>query len=221
MLLMEWTNTLFGRIVMKNILYFCTIVSVVFAPLQIANADQNLRDEWMDLWDRCRISVETEQPIDNTDLLLLEVNNKVDENEVRYSVKQWQFETGRFIVEETMWEFELSKARKCMVTPNPATEPLSEKDVALLVYDFMIERERLIFAGVHEYRDVLSPFPLILAGLGLKETKDNGCGTISVIVIQAFPLAHQDPEFNTFFSFSRDQSTFPACAFIPRAHPVH
>lgn len=189
---------------MKTFIYLSAIVSLILIPPDFAYANQNLRDEWKDLWTRCRISVETEQPIDQTNLILVEANSEVQKNEIEYSLNKWRLEMGRLIVEEETWAHEISEARRCRVEPDSSLKPLSEPEIALLVYEFLTERERLVFAGTHEYRELPSLYPGVLAALGLKETKPNGCDTISMISFLAHPKEY-------FSSVSGDQGGLIYC----------
>lgn len=178
-ILIELPKTIFGRDEMKNFLYLSVIISLIVGSQSFAYADQNLREEWMDVSSRCRISVETEQPIDETDLVLVEADSEALKNDVEYSFKKWRFETGRFIVEEYTWTRGLSSMRMCSVNPDPSKALLSEQEIALLVRDFLIERERLIHSGGHEIRDNSQTYPMVILSSGLKERKDNGNGCLT------------------------------------------
>lgn len=164
---------------MKNFLYLSVIISLIVGSQSFAYADQNLREEWMDVSSRCRISLETEQPIDKTYLVLVEAGSESLKNDVEYSFKKWRFETGRFIVEEYTWTRGLSSMRMCSVNPDSFKALLSEQEIALLVLDFPIERERLIHSGGHEIRDNSQTYPMVILSSGLKERMDNGNGCLT------------------------------------------
>lgn len=193
---------------MKNLLYLSVIISLIVGSQSFAYADQNLREEWMDVSSRCRISVETEQPIDETDLVLVEADSEALKNDVEYSFKIWRFETGRFIVEEYTWTRGLSSIRTCRVNPDPSKALLSEQEIALLVHDFLIERERLIHSGGHEIRDKSQTYPMVILGSGLKERKDNGNGCLTSSTV------FFDSSKQFFMYASGDQITSHPCKYF-------
>lgn len=189
----------------KNLLKVGALFCLYFSVPKFSYAGQNLRDEWMDLWTRCRVSVETEQPIEETDLVLLETETETQENEIEYIFRSWQHKFGKFIVGENTWTRGASSIRACTVEPDPSQNSLSEEEIALLVNDFIVERERLRYAAGHEIRNNPQTYPLIILefGLSVKNNKKNGCATSSYIFF--------DNTSSYFSSSSGDNVIIPPC----------
>ena len=148
-----------------------------------ARSEEQLVASWLGLLDRCRVAIETRQPLDTRTLA-----TPVIEPDPLWShadrSKVWSPIFGaRFIIREVENDTSAGNSvRGCDVIVADWRKPLNRAEIAFLSFAFLQERSRLTATQEYEPRD---PLPSIrgLTSLGFGPVKPNpvGCSTIFVL----------------------------------------
>lgn len=163
---------------------FCLFPLIVFAPPS-AVADNGVYEDWIDLWTRCRVAIETGQPLNAEGLFLIEPPASSQYDSRNDSHRAWRREGNRFVLVEREWHLNWHQGdgvrRGCEVILAPDTARLGELDEAILIRGFLVERATLMVNRTHEVRDPDPIFPIVGLGVGPISENANGCRVISFI----------------------------------------
>lgn len=189
---------------MKFISQKLLIFLFVFSLIPTAKAESPIAEDWLSLWTKCRVAIETGKPLETTGLVdggfsmkyifgktLTEPKNKFKpEFDKVYRIKttpdsmflqqKWHKPESRFSI--VIQERPFSAHHACNLVLTDETKPITPDEEKILVAAFLAERERLIKAGKHEVRDPNEIFPTNF-GVGPKKLNPNGCWVVSGLFI--------------------------------------
>jgi hypothetical protein len=172
-----------------------------------AKDDGALVSSWFDMFERCRASVETHEPLFMFNLLpnpaLVDPLKNIDARHI----KMWSplVGGGRFAVLEREDVAASGVFRSCEVVLSDWHRPLSRLDIERLTYTFMEERSVLLAKGSHEARDPVPLTRLTSAGFRTSWPNPMGCPVVTAMFAQ--------PELGDFRVISGEQET--ACSGGP------
>lgn len=158
------------------------VVCLAFSQGTDAAADDVSR-EWLDLWTRCRVSIETAQPLDAAGLEAVDTTPPVHDRVADADAWLTQGNRGgRFVVLNQQRKVDGGVVKKCVVDVAAKAAPLSDAEEASLVRSFLTERAKLIAAQSHVASDPSPIYPVVPPGLSPDKLNPNGCSVISTIM---------------------------------------
>lgn len=164
---------------------FVVVLAVALTGLLATRlqADGALVPSWLDLWERCRVSIESRQPLDLSGLALT-----VTADDPTYSMTQssrsrfWRaVEGGRFVIAESEDDSRTGSVRRCDVQLADWRRPLSKQEMERLMYAFLERRNALLVAGTHVAKETTPLDRMITSNFGPKLPNSAGCPVISVV----------------------------------------
>ena len=166
---------------------------------------ESLEQDFEILFERCRVSIETNSLFDSAGLQSLDVPERhARDLGVSSSHEAWAFPGSELYVLLTEWTSRDGTVRHlCDIRLIEEGYVLRPIEQALLLRHFLIRQVELIGAGTHEIDRQLSPIPPIVnAGFLLLDRNPNGC-----IVSNSFTFA---PDGN-FLSVASGERTVKPC----------
>jgi hypothetical protein len=163
-----------------------------------------LADSWFELWERCRVSVETRAPLNTTGLqpvAIVESPTQTTPDARRILGRPGE----RFAIEEREYETGTGNlvSRACGVVFQDWGRPVTDGESAVLLAAFMRQRSELLADGTHEVRDPTTIHGLISAGFGPIVLNPSGCRVIAGFFINS--------EAATFNSMVGEQALHSRC----------
>ncbi|MCG7519749.1 hypothetical protein [Ruegeria sp. Ofav3-42] len=165
---------------------------------------QNLVQDFENLFERCRVSVETSSVFDSRGLQRQEVPQRHERDWGMSSAQEaWVSPGSEWYVLLTEWTSrDGTKRHLCNIFLNEEEYILGSVEQALLLRHFLMKQVELISAGTHENEVQLSPIsPLINAAFLLSGKNPKGC-----IVINSFAFS---PDGMFFSAGSGEQAVKP------------
>lgn len=186
---------------------------------QPIHASDDLAQDWLDLWSRCRIAIETGTAFNAESLDDLGLKTQVrpplmagDLTLMRgyeYEERSWGRSGSEFVVRETERPAGDGKVtRGCDVQFPSDTHVLSDATFSAIVSTFTKERERLIELGEHEIRDPDQIGPMAV-GVGPVSKNRNNCRVISFLMVGSPSKGENAPRY--FLSASGEQTIEDGC----------
>ncbi len=166
---------------------------------------QELKRDFEDLLERCRISVETSTDFDSTGLEERDVAKRhLRDWGTTINHAGWMAQGSETYVVLTEWTSRDGQVRHlCDVRLFDAERVLDEIEQGLLLRSFLIAQTQLIGLGTHEIDRALSPIPpAVNAAFLLSERNPNGCSVTTVFGIS--------PD-GTFFSAGTGEQATKEC----------
>lgn len=167
---------------------------------------QDLEQDFANLLDRCRTSIETSAEFDSYGLQ----PRSVAERHLRdwgpaTKYAGWMDAKSEMYVVLTEWTSREGQTRRlCSVYLYDEKRVLSKKEQELLLGQFRVARDKLIGMGTHRVDEELSSIPpLINSAFLLSERNPNGCSATTMIALL--------PE-GTFFSAGTAEQAVKSCA---------
>ncbi|MDX0359621.1 hypothetical protein CN135_23900 [Sinorhizobium meliloti] len=169
------------------------------ALMTSANAGDDISIVWRELFERCRVAVETGKEFDATGLrdlgrsvravppLTAPGLPKPLMRGYQMAEQRWGIPGDRFVVVEAEYPPHRGKSRRsCDVELAPAAEPISTAEENLLKATFLAERDELLRGGHHEH---WGPEPIFSTNLGIRLVRRNphGCRVVSGLYIETRP----------------------------------
>ncbi|NVO26698.1 hypothetical protein HJ526_04640 [Donghicola sp. C2-DW-16] len=173
----------------RHVALLVAILSWVIAALAVsvtffsADSSQGLLRDFDNLFERCRLSIETNSEFDHEGLEETEVLAR-DETWDRSDKQQaWIRAGSELYTVLTEWTSANGTTRHvCRVKFADASRVLDEVEQALLLRRFLIIQTKLIGKGTHDVDRKLSPIPPTVNAAFLLSTKNpNGCRVTNVI----------------------------------------
>lgn len=166
---------------------------------------ENLVQDFERLFERCRISIESNLVFDSEGLQRRHVADNHTRDWGVSSAQMGWFQPGSDLyVVLTEWTSEDGTVRHlCSVRPAEDGFSLEPVDQALLLRKFLLKQAELVGAGTHEVDRLLSPIPPVInAGFLLSGRNPNGC-----IVSNSFAFS---PD-GSFFSATSAEKAVELC----------
>lgn len=169
------------------------LVSISLLGAMITAAAGAVADDWLELWTRCRLSIEDAVPINSSGLIDLGlttesrpsqiIDGTMVSPELHFQQKRWSDpKSGFIVVEQELLEKADRVRRSCDVELSPDGNGLRIDERRSIVELFVSERDRLIAEGNHVVRDP-SKIADVALGVGPVVVNANGCVVISAIMM--------------------------------------
>ncbi|MEQ1899329.1 MAG: hypothetical protein ABL866_01205 [Devosia sp.] len=176
------------RLAFLMLLTFFLVLAASWSVLLAGKWRENreLVSTWLGLFDRCRVSIETRQPLEISGLVAISPEPDPLASNRDEHLEYWHPATGgRFMIRES-GTLESDSLRICEVTLENWRKPLSRNEIAQLAYAFLEVRGRLTALLTHEPRDLIPSVPgIVSVGFGPVEPNAVGCPVISLIMENA------------------------------------
>lgn len=163
----------FGFSVAASIILGLMLWAVLRWPTDQAT---RIREEWLLLSERCRISIETSTPLDIAGL------TKVEERTFQGSPTNIHAGSGILAIEDIHNTASDHSYRACQVVTRDADRPLSDEELSGVALAFLELRSRLIAEGRHQSDDP-ARVGEVTAGIGLIGTNPAGCEVWSTMFL--------------------------------------
>lgn len=159
---------------------------------------ENLVAEWFQLWDRCRLTIESGAPLDTRHLvptMLSNLPDLTDDTPDRFSA--WAPLNGRFAIRSGETGPPERPWRSCNVELRDDKVPLRRSEIAAIYLAFLDQRTQLLIGGEHEAWDPSPLYGMVSLGFRPLRAGPAGCPVINALFSDMG---------NTFYSVSGDQS---------------
>ncbi|OUD08491.1 hypothetical protein BVC71_13405 [Marivivens niveibacter] len=194
----------------RHIAFLVAILSWVTAALAVsvtffsADSSQGLLRDFDNLFERCRLSIETNAEFDHEGLEETEVAARDEEWGRSYKQRAWVPAGSELYAVLTAWTTANGTTRHvCRVKFTDASRVLDEVEQALLLRHFFIIQTKFIGQGTHELDGKLSPTPpTVNAAFLLSAKNPNGCRVTNVITF--------NPD-GTYFGATTGEQTVHPC----------
>ncbi|MBW4973412.1 conserved exported hypothetical protein [Roseovarius sp. EC-HK134] len=182
---------------------FAAVVMASWAWSSPMNA-QGLIDDFGNLFERCRLSVETNSAFESEGLQRRHVAERHARDRGMSSTQEaWMLPASELYVVLTKWVSQDGTTRHlCDISLADEEYTLSAVEQALLLRHFLVTQVQLIGFGTHEFDKRLSPIPPVVnAAFLLSDRNPNGC-----VVSNSFAFS---PDGRFFAAGSGEQAVKP------------
>lgn len=180
----------------------CMVASLCAATAQA----QSLVADFDNLFERCRISIESSAPFDATEMEKTKVQDR-HERDWGITSEQvgWSLKPSILYVVSTSWTSRDGPTRHlCEIYLKDPERILTASEQGLLLRSFFVFQTRLIGAGNHDVDRDLSPIPPALnAAFLLSERNPRGCSVNNTIALS--------PD-GSYFSAGSGEQAIKSCA---------
>jgi hypothetical protein len=163
-----------------------SILAVVVCFFNSPTNAQSLEQNFNNLFERCRMHIETSSIFDTNGLAITEVEKRhVRSWGTMTQQTAWSLPGFEFYVVLTEWTSRDATTRKlCGIYTKDEERLLTPTEQGLLLREFLILQRQLIIIGTHEVDIKLSPIPKIIsAAFLLSESNPRGCTSTNTISI--------------------------------------
>lgn len=161
--------------------------------------------DFADLFERCRLSIESASELDTAGLIPIPVPEPAKGRwGADFTQNGWQFPDSTLYVVQTAWTDEVGQTRRvCHIRLQEGRPVLTAVEQGLLIRHFLIRQTQLFGERTHKWDGELSPIPPAIS-LGFKMTAPNpkGCTVTNGLALS------QD---GTFFSASSGEQAIRPC----------
>lgn len=163
---------------------FTMVSALVWTTLVVgaSRKETDFVESWQELWNRCRVSLETSAPLDTEGLVPIKAAR--DPRQVKVNTHTWGRPNDRFVLFDDDIAADGEHVRSCEIAVTDWYEPVSERQSAQIVLAFMRQRTDLLAKGKHEARDILVA-PDMQSGFALIAPNPTGCRVAALIVASA------------------------------------
>lgn len=163
---------------------FGAVSALLLAVLLVRprSTSENVVAEWFQLAERCRVSIESGEPLDTRNLLPTTLSNLPDlSGTASDRFRAWAPISGRFAIREgengpmeRSWRF-------CRVELRNDRLPLQRSEIAAIYLAFLDQRTQLLIDGDHEPWDPTPLYKLVSLGFRPLEESPAGCRVLTAL----------------------------------------